>query len=159
MFTTRRTLTAIAFAAAIGVAGHLTAQADGGAGCTVFVGGADSSKKGNPELVIFNTVDASHSLDLQILDGDGNTLVDRADEIALTRYQTATIDLNEQLERDLERREKRYSGPISVVISGGGPGFGPNTVLIHVAQYYGKRSNPKTAFVLPAVFRDDTPLD
>lgn len=155
MFTTRRVLTGLGLAAVLATAGHLTARAASGNGCTVSVGGAEVGKKITAELVLFNTITTTHTLDLEILDGEGNTLVSRTGEIQLGRYETGMIDLTEQLSRDLTGKEKPYEGPVSVRVTGGDGSFREDTVLVHVAQYYGKRTKPKAAYVLPASYRDD----
>lgn len=147
-----RWFTLLGLTVAIAAALHLRAHADG-ATCVALIGGVEASKKSSPELVLFNTASGSYTLDLTLRDADGNVIVSRDGEISVGAYQTVGIDLMEQIRRDLPKKTKPYAGLFSAEITGDTP-FGPDTVLVHVTQFYGSRKNPKAAFVLPAVFRD-----
>lgn len=145
----------VAAAAGLAVAAALgTAGAQEEVRRAAHFAGVDGGKGAAPELVLFNTTGTPMTLDLKLVDPEGNVLVDRADEIELGFQQTAFVDLAEQLRRDLPRNVKPYRGSFAVVVSGGPP-FDASTVVGHVAQYYGARARPKAAFVLQPLFRDE----
>jgi hypothetical protein len=123
-----------------------------GASCSAFVGGADSSKGAVPELVLSNLTDTVYTLDLTLRDRAGVVLASRDDEITLDPRATLQVDLLEQIRRDLPARTKPYAGLFSVEVRGDAP-FAPETVLVHVTQYFGSRKAPKAAYVLRPGFR------
>lgn len=127
-----------------------------GTGCTAYFGGVTSEKGAVPELVLFNTGDATLTLDLLLRDASGTVLADRADELTLGPRQTLAVDLLEQLARDVDRPAKPYAGLLSVEVHGDA-GFDGDVVIAHVAQYFGKRTKPTAAYVLRPVFVADDP--
>ena len=141
--------------AAVAVAGHLNARANGGV-CTALMAGFQTAKEVVPELVLFNTLGVPVTLDLVIKDADGDVLVDRADEVTVEGDQTIIVSLQEQLSRDLEKKEKPYQGLLLVELTGDAP-FGPDTVILHCTQFFGNRKKPKAAFILQPRYRDDSP--
>ncbi len=132
------------------VAGALVAHADG-ASCTAHLAGLQTGNKSPVEVVVFNTTAQELTLDLRLLDGDGNELVNRVGGIVVAGRGTAVVGVETELDRDLPKRTKRYSGLVAIELTGGAP-FGSTTTVVHATQYFGKRKNPKGAVVFRPLF-------
>ncbi|MCE9637823.1 MAG: hypothetical protein K8T90_19155 [Planctomycetes bacterium] len=117
-----------------------------------IVGGVDSSAGAVPELVLSNLTSATQTLDILLLDANGDTLVSHAADVTLGPRATVAVDLLEQLRRDLPKKAKPYAGIFTVEVRGDA-GFTESAVLVHVTQFFGTRKKPKAAFVLRPVFR------
>jgi hypothetical protein len=131
------------------------AQRDAGAGHGQFhawIGGGEAGKQRAAEIVVFNTSGFPIPLDLRIRDSEGVVIVERLGELSVGPQQTVFVDVQAELTRDLARKEKPYQGLFSVELTGPAP-FGPDDVVVHLAQYFGKRKNPKAAFVVRALFK------
>lgn len=122
--------------------------------CTAYIGGASSAKGAVPELVIFNTTFSTLTLDLKLLDPDGQVLIDRPAEIVVNGQQTLSVDLLEQFRRGLPKSAKPYAGTFTVQIDGP-QGFSEDFIILHLTQYFGSKAKPKAAYILKPVFRDN----
>lgn len=125
------------------------------AGWAAYVGGVDTSAGTATELVVWNAAPQEVTLDLVLRDRAGAVLVDGPGEIVVGARQTVTVDLHERLRRDLAKGAKPYAGTLSVELHGAPP-FTSDTAIVHVTQYFGTRKKPRTAFVLRALFRDES---
>lgn len=127
------------------------ADADGSAACTAHLGGLETAKKMVPELVVFNVTASELTFDLVIRGADGAELVNRPGGVIVPARATVTVSLQEELSRDLPPKTKAYTGVLSLDLTADAP-FGPDSAIIHVTQYIGKRKNPKAAFVLRPIY-------
>jgi hypothetical protein len=125
------------------------------AGWAAYVGGVDTSAGTAPELVVWNAAPQEVTLDLVLVDKLGATILEAPGEIVLGPRQTVTVDLNARLRRDLPKGAKPYAGMLTVELHGPAP-FASDTALVHVTQYYGTRKRPRVAYVLRALFRDES---
>ena len=151
MRTSSRAWSAFVIAAALGAAAVLAsgtgARAQESPLMTAYVGGVDSGSGAVPELVVSNLSSTEMTLDLVLRDTAGAVVASHPAEIALAGGQTLALDLNAQLKREVPRGKKPYRGLMTVEV-GGDEAFGPDSVLVHVTQYFGSRKRPRAAFVL-----------
>jgi hypothetical protein len=134
--------------------GHLAARADGGS-CTAYLSGLETSKKSPVELVVLNTTGVEMTLDLRLVDVEGNLVLDRPGGVVVGPRAMVAVSLEEELSRDLARKEKPFQGLVAIELSGD-PGFRSDTAIVHATQYFGKRKKPRGAAVFRALFRDES---
>ncbi len=117
---------------------------------SAFLGGLETGKTSVPELVVLNTTNSTLTLDLKLRAADGTVLVNRA--AAMTVGPLATVFLNLQTELAAAGASgKPYVGTFSAQVSGEAP-FDQSATIVHVTQYFGKRTKPKAAFVIRPIF-------
>ena len=144
----------MAAGAATLAAGQFVARADG-ANCTAYLSGLETSKKTPVELVVLNTTAVEMRLDLRLYDSEGTLVLERAGGVVAGPFEMATVSLEEELSRDLERKEKPFQGLVAIELDGD-PNFRSDTAIVHATQYFGKRKKPRGAAVFRALFRDDS---
>jgi hypothetical protein len=151
----RNSLFVLALAAAaavpLAVGSHL-AHASAGT-CSAHLAGLETSKKTPVELVVFNGTGEELTLDLTLLDAAGNSVLERPAGVVVGSFQTRVVSLEEELKRDLAKKEKPFEGLVAIELVGDDP-FGPDDVIVHATQYFGKRKKPKGAVVFRPLFRD-----
>ena len=136
------------------LAGQYVARADG-ANCTAYLSGLETSKKSPVEVVVLNTTAVEMRLDLRLLDREGTVLVDRPGGVVAGPRAMVAVSVEEELSRDLARKEKPFEGLIAIELSGD-PNFRSDTAVVHATQYFGKRKKPRGAAVFRPIFRDET---
>jgi len=152
-FLLRTGLVVIAGALALAL-GQLAARADGAA-CTAYLSGLQTSKKSPVELVVLNTTAAEMTLDLRLVDADGNEVLSRPGGVVAGPRAMVIVSLEEELSRDLPKRTKPFEGVVGIELSGDGA-FRSDTAIVHATQYFGKRKKPRGAAVFRALFRDNS---
>ena len=134
---------------ALAVAPHGRAAAQA-ATSSAFIGGLETGKSADPELVVLNTTSSSMTLDLKLRGTDGTVLADLPGSLALGPNQTIARDLRADLAQ-AGSGGRAYVGVFSAEVSGGDP-FAASTAIVHVTQYFGNRKKPKAAFVVRPLF-------
>lgn len=115
-----------------------------------FLGGLETGKTSIPELVVLNTTSSAMTLDLKLRGPDGAVLANRAAALAVGPLATGTLNLQTEL-ATAGASGKPYVGTFSCELSGEAP-FDQTTTVVHVTQYFGKRTKPKAAFVIRPIF-------
>ncbi len=134
-------------------ASQLVARANGGE-WTAYLSGLETSKKTPVELVVLNTTDLDMTLDLRLLDKEGNEVLNRPGGVVAGPRAMTIVSLEAELSRDLPKRTKAFSGVVAIELSGD-PNFNDSTAIVHATQYFGKRARPRGAVVFRALFRDN----
>lgn len=132
--------------------GDRLARANGTA-CSAHMAGLETSRKSPVELVAFNSTDTELTLDLRLLDPSGNAVLERPGGLVVGPFKTAVVSLEEELSRDLAKKEKPYEGLVAVELVGSAP-FSADNVIVHATQYFGKRKRPRGAVIVRPLFRD-----
>jgi hypothetical protein len=117
---------------------------------SAFLGGLETGKTSVPELVVLNTTNSALSLDLKLRAADGTVLVNRAAALLVGAQATGVLNLQTEL-ATAGVNGKPYLGTFSAQVSGESP-FDQSTAIVHVTQYFGKRTKPKAAFVIRPIF-------
>lgn len=124
-----------------------------GAACSARMAGLETSRKTPVELVAFNSTDSELTLDLRLLDPSGDVVLERPGGVVVGPFKTAVVSLEEELARDLAKKEKPYEGLVAIELVGVSP-FAADTVIVHATQYFGKRKRPRGAVIVRPLFRD-----
>jgi hypothetical protein len=145
----RKSIVAVAVLLAAAALLHQGARANG-ATCSAFVGGLQTSKSLDPQLVVFNTTDSPMTLDVKLRAPDATVLADLPDALVLAARQTITFDLRAAL-AEAGANGKPYVGGFSAEVSGETP-FSKDTAVVHVTQFVGSPAKPKAAYVVRSIF-------
>jgi hypothetical protein len=124
--------------------------------CSAFVGGLQTSKTLDPQLVVFNTTDSAMTLDLKVRAPDSTVLADLPGSLVLGARQTIVFDLRPALAH-AGPTGKAYVGTCSIEVSGAAP-FSQDTAVVHVTQYVGAPAKPKAAYVVRSIFSPPPPV-
>ena len=156
MRLTHRLLTFAALAALLLTAGQLAMGTDlaraNGAACSAHMAGLETSKSTPVEIVVFNSTASEITLDLRLLDTEGDAVLERQGGIVIGSFKTAIVSLEAELARDLAKKQKPFQGIVAVELTGDAP-FAEDAVLVHATQYFGKRKRPRGAVIHRALFR------
>ncbi len=123
-----------------------------GASTTATMAGLQTSRKTPVEVVVFNTTGSELTLDLRIIDTDGNTVLERPGGVVVGSLETAVVSLDAELSRDLRKKQKPFEGIVAVELAGDAP-FAEFNAIVHATQYFGKRRRPRGAVVFRPVFK------
>ncbi len=128
--------------------GSLGARA-AGSDSTVYFGGMDISKRTIPVLTVFNAQEAPMPLDIDVVlrDGEGQVLISRDNVLSLGDFESGSVDLFQELIRDLPRRTKPYQGIFSLEVTSDSPAFEEAGVIAHVTEFFGKPTRARAALL------------
>jgi hypothetical protein len=141
-------------ALALAVAGVFAVRSTAGAATSTnvaVIGGLQIDKSSVPEIVAFNTTNASITLDLVVRAVDGTSIATHAAALTLGPRATGVISLQAELAH-AGAKSKPYAGIVTAEVSGDASLFSDTTTIVHATQYFGSRKSPKAGFVIRPLF-------